>query len=124
MVDRVVDTLDTQRRSDPTGKHFIKPGYLDLKIALTGVNDVLEAILMHPKRPSTMVVAKLLDLDDVGLTESELKHIIAKCTCGLIMTRRMFHLHQCQRIEVTPRAANGLRMEPVVIDLTNEMDEA
>jgi hypothetical protein len=42
-----------------------------------------------------------------GLTESEFKRLFAKCRCGIIVTRRMFHMHECMK-------------EVVVVDLTVE----
>ena len=89
---------------------------------LTGVETVLGSVLRYPKRPFIGVVSKLLDLDQYGLTEAEFKMIIAKCNCGLIMTRRAFHFHQCLKREIWQPAVQE-RLERTTIDLTMDDEE-
>lgn len=68
------------------------------------------------RRPET-VVEQLLRLDSSrrpGLFESEFKRLFAKCSCGLIMTRRVFKDHIC---------IPALAAPPVVIDLTSDVSD-
>ena len=117
---------DFQRRSDPDGMvHFIKTRIYVSTLALTGFTYILEAILKRPRQPDAAVISKLLDIDEIGVTESEFKQLVAKCHCGLIVTRRSFHTHHCQRSQrLVRRPANEMRMQPVIIDLTGDDDEA
>jgi hypothetical protein len=89
---------------------------------LTGIEATLDAVLKYPKQSDVTVTSKLLDLDQHGLTDAEFKLLIAKCKCGLIMTRRMFHLHQCLREPARLPAVQD-RPEHITIDLTMDDGE-
>ena len=45
-----------------------------------------------------------------GLSEAKLRRLFARCSCGLIMTRRIFKDHVCA-------------LAPVVIDFTSDDDK-
>lgn len=49
-----------------------------------------------------------------GLTEAQFGKLFAKCTCGLIMTRRSFGNHECRE-----GTTNANREGMIVIDLTD-----
>jgi hypothetical protein len=66
------------------------------------------------RRPATFS-EKFIKLDSwgrAGLRESEFRKLFAKCTCGLVMTTRVFQDHDCA-ITVVP---------PTIIDLTTDDD--
>jgi hypothetical protein len=70
----------------------------------------------RPLRGPETVIEQLLRLDTSrrpGLTESEFKKLFAKCSCGLIMTHRVFKEHIC---------APSIQAQPDVIDLTRDED--
>jgi hypothetical protein len=64
----------------------------------------------QPMRGPETVIEQLLRLDTSrrpGLSESDFIRLFAKCSCGLIMTRRVFRDHVCA---------------PTIIDLTTDDD--
>ena len=52
-------------------------------------------MVRHPRKPGANVAFKLFDLDICGMTEIDLKMLIIKCSCGLIMTKRRYPGHKC-----------------------------
>ena len=71
----------------------------------------------RPVRGPETVIEQLLRLDTSrrpGLSEAEFKKLLAKCSCGLIMTRRVFVGHICAVV---------VQALPAVIDLTSDASD-
>lgn len=56
--------------------------------------------MFNPPRNAPPTPLELLDRLDAwsrpGLTMEQFKNIVAQCTqCGLVTTRRVFHVHEC-----------------------------
>lgn len=91
-------------------------------IILTIAVDVTEPVASAPptrkRLPPTPfdLLMKLDSWDRPGLTTEEFRSLFAKCTCGLVMTRRLFNYHEC--------AENGEHLcgERAIIDLTDLSD--
>jgi hypothetical protein len=77
----------------------------------------------RPIRRSETFTEKYLKLDSswgrAGLRESEFKKLFAKCTCGLVMTTRVFQDHECA-VAVVPHTVIDLTLDSndEVLDLT------
>jgi hypothetical protein len=54
-----------------------------------------------------------------GLAEAEFVQLLARCECGIIVARCVFHQHECLQPERVPQITHPV----AVIDLTNESDE-
>jgi hypothetical protein len=84
-------------------------------ILITGVQSVIGSLPTYerPARGPETSIEQLLRLDTSrrpGLSEAEFMKLFAKCSCGLIMTRRVFRDHICTPAVQAPPA--------VIIDLT------
>jgi hypothetical protein len=74
----------------------------------------LQALVHPPPTPFD----QLMRLDSwyrPGLTEEQFKELITTCTCGMVMTRRVFNYHMCVGSQECTCADER---EPEVIDLT------
>jgi hypothetical protein len=84
----------------------------------TGVNLTSIPRYQPPEHmPSKTVFDKILRLDSLtqpGLPEADFKRLFVRCGCGLVMTTRSFGIHRCLRV---------LEKEPVIIDLTGDLDD-
>lgn len=84
-------------------------------IAVLDINDVPCVPTLQPPVPVDSGEARfmqLLQLDSSirpGLTETHFRALFARCTCGLITTRRAFNAHYCKDVAV----------DDDVIDLTD-----
>jgi hypothetical protein len=70
----------------------------------------------RPIRRADATLNHLFKLDswtEPGITEANFMALVARCRCGLVMTRRVFKDHVC-----------ALPAAPVVIDLTIDDDDA
>ena len=73
----------------------------------------------RPARGPETVIEQLLRLDTSrrpGLSDTEFKKLFAKCSCGLIMTRRVFLGHICAP---TLQAIPAIDLAPDVSDVTD-----
>ena len=83
--------------------------------------DVTESAIptfQAPPRLSPTPFDRLMELDcwsRPGLTDAQFRDLFAKCTCGLVMTRRSFNNHECLENA-------GVDDGRAVIDLTNDSD--
>ncbi|KAG2049881.1 hypothetical protein BDR06DRAFT_1011811 [Suillus hirtellus] len=98
--------------NDITGADEARPR----EITFLNWNDIKLADVMTRRRNRTYeVFDRLLKLDSFtrpGLTEGEFRHFLTRCNgCELIMTRRMFELHNC---------VGRAEADTEVIDLTTE----
>ena len=72
-----------------------------------------------PKRPKAeeqsefKLWMKLDSCMEPGLMDTELKFLLARCKCGLTMTRRVYNDHECLRV---------VSLDHEVIDLTGDND--
>jgi hypothetical protein len=69
----------------------------------------------RPARKPQTTLDQLLKLDawgGSGLPDSEFRRLFAKCTCGLVTTRRVFKDHVC--------AVTVVQNRPAIIDLTSD----
>ena len=90
---------DPLRASDPDGKLPIKNQMFCLRTRFVGLEALLDAITKYPKRPTFLTISKLL----------------AKCHCGLIMTKRVFHVHQCLRLH-NPEMTLANTIDLIMVD--------
>jgi hypothetical protein len=88
---------------------------------LTGIGRVLASTMSRERRTLTCVLSKVLSLDEGGLPETEFRMIMVRCGCGLIMTKRVFHSHQCMKIARAATRDITTDESAAIIDLT--MDE-
>jgi len=69
-------------------------------ISISGVQSMIGSLLTYegPVRGPETSIEQLLRLDTSrrpGLSEHEFMKLFAKCSCGMIMTRRVFRDHIC-----------------------------
>ena len=86
----------------------------------TGGGNILSSIPVYeqPLIRGLTALDQLVRLDvsvRPGLSELEFTQLFAKCTCGLIMMRRVFKDHECFVIPRQP--------PPTIIDLTLDADD-
>lgn len=82
-----------------------------------GINNLLEstAVLTAPKVHAT-ITGQVLAMDEGGLPEAVFRKIMARCECGLIITKRSFVAHKCMTVlDLTEKARPD---ESLIIDLT------
>jgi hypothetical protein len=87
--------------------------------------DVLVSTVPAPMRQPPSALSLLFRLDDVsrpGLTKRQVRKLLVRCTCGLIMMRRRFQKHDCRDgdiVDLTEGEEDGSDVsEESVIDLT------
>jgi len=91
-------------------------------IGIKGSDATITSIQQQPApatRPESVfsLLMRLNHSDRPGLTEAEFAQLFARCDCGLVVTRRVFHRHECAQ------ATRAQRTAPGIIDLTVDSDE-
>lgn len=91
-------------------------------------------MLVQRSRRSQATSDLLLRLDsyaEPGILRARLRKLLAKCRCGLIMTRRVFKYHICAQtlvqptiIDLTSDTNNADSSDSALIDLTVDSDNA
>jgi len=115
------------------GKQMLPPSIYSLNTEVVpGIQGLVVSMptCNRPVKPPATTASQLEMLNSrvrPGLSEAEFKRLFARCSCGLIMTRRVFGNHACLPvaptvIDLTSDSDDDLA-SPIVIDLTGESDD-
>jgi hypothetical protein len=58
-----------------------------------------------------------------GLSPTEVRKLLARCRCGMVMTRRVFNYHTCAQKSVQSTIIDLTSDDTEVIDLTTDTED-